>query len=602
MLGEGYRLLVLGDGPARAGLEKRAAALPAGRVEFRDQVEPEAAVRFLRASDALLVSLAPSPELRAFVPSKLFDFCAVRRPVILAAAGEAPRLAAEAGAAVVIPPGEPEQLAAAVRGLRDDPALAQQLASQGSRFASDHLRERDAVRLAELVEDVARSRGRSSGRGRPRVGDGAEREPRPSRTRVLQVIGRLNLGGPAYQAGLLSGRRMAGYETLLVHGTLAPGEQSMADFAAREGAQMRYVPSLGKSINPLADALALRTLIAIVREFRPQIVHTHTAKAGFLGRLAAMLIRPRPVIVHTYHGHVLEGYFGPGRTRLYRMLERLLARRSDSLVGVSHATVAELVRLGVAPRDRFRVIPLGLDLDRFANLDPRPTGPLRGELDVAEDEVLVTYIGRIVPIKRLDVLLLAVRAARIQGAPLRLALVGDGDQRPRLERLARQLGIEGSVNFLGYRRDPVAIAAASDIYALSSDSEGTPVSLIEGAAAARPAVATAVGGVPEVVTPETGILVPPRDHDAFGNALARLAADAGLRLGLGEGARQRVLNRYGATRYVADIAALYEHLSGVEAAVPRPASERSAARPGAGSSAQAAQSDRESASIPRRLR
>ena len=350
------------------------------------------------------------------------------------------------------------------------------------------------------------------------------------------------------------------YETLLVHGALAPGEESMADFAEREGARMRYVPTLGQPINPLADALALRTLTVIAREFRPQIVHTHAAKAGFLARLAVLRLRPRPAIVHTYHGHVLEGYFGPAKTGVYRTLERLLARRSDCLIGVSDATVADLVRLGVAPRDRFRVIPLGLDLDPFANLDPRPGGSLRDELNVAEDEALVTYVGRVVPIKRLDVLLRAVHAARTAGAPLRLAVVGDGEQRPALERLARELGIEGSVDFLGYRRDLPAIAAAADLCAVSSDNEGTPVSLIEGAAAARPAVATAVGGVPEVVTPETGILVGPRDHHAFGTALARLVADVDLRVKLGERARQHVLHRYSATRLVADIAGLYEEL------------------------------------------
>jgi glycosyltransferase involved in cell wall biosynthesis len=370
------------------------------------------------------------------------------------------------------------------------------------------------------------------------------------------------MGGPAYQAGLLSGRRMDPdrYETLLVHGAVAPGEQSMADFAEREGARMRYLPTLGQPVNSLADAQALRALTAIAREFRPHVVHTHAAKAGFLARLAALPLRPRPAIVHTYHGHVLEGYFGPVKAGVYRTLERLLARRSDCLIGVSEATVADLVRLGVAPRDRFRVIPVGLDLDPFANLDPRPGGPLRDELNVAEDEALVTYVGRIVPIKRPDVLLRAIHAARTAGGRLRLAMVGDGEERPALERLAHRLGIEGAVDFLGYRRDLPAIAAAADCYAVSSDNEGTPVSLIEGGAAARPAVATSVGGVPEVVTPETGILVGRRDHDAFANALARLAADRDLRLKLGERARKHVLHSYSATRLVADIAGLYEEL------------------------------------------
>jgi len=185
---------------------------------------------------------------------------------------------------------------------------------------------------------------------------------------VLRVIGRLNMGGPAHQAGLLSGRRFhpERYRTLLVHGSLAPGEESLAAIAEEEGATMRFLPELRQSVQPAHDPRALLKLIRIARAFRPDVVHTHTAKAGFLGRQAALAVRPRPAIVHTFHGHVLEGYFGPAKTRLYLELERALARVSDRLIGVSQATVDDLVRLGVAPREKFLVLPLGLDLDRFA--------------------------------------------------------------------------------------------------------------------------------------------------------------------------------------------------------------------------------------------
>src|SRR5205823_8509453 len=201
------------------------------------------------------------------------------------------------------------------------------------------------------------------------------------------------MGGPAQQASLLSGRRLDPdrYETLLVHGTLAPGEESMAEMAAREGARTEFLPSLGQPVRPHRDLEALARLAAIARRFRPHVVHTHTAKAGFVGRQAALAVRPRPLIVHTYHGHVLEGYFGPLKTGVYRSLERLMGRLSDALIGVSQATVDDLVRLGVAPRDRFRVIPLGLDLEPFTRLEGRDRHELRHELDIGEDEVLLTY-------------------------------------------------------------------------------------------------------------------------------------------------------------------------------------------------------------------
>lgn len=382
------------------------------------------------------------------------------------------------------------------------------------------------------------------------------------RIRVLRVIARMNLGGPAHQASLLSGRLdPERFETLLVHGTVAPGEESMADMAERESARVKLLPSLGQPIRPRRDLRSLASLAGIVRRFRPHIVHTHTAKAGFLGRLAPLLaLRPPPVLVHTYHGHVLEGYFGRARARSYLELERRLASRSDCLVGVSRATVDDLVRLGVAPRERFRVIPLGLDLEPFARTANGHGETLRRELGMGDDEVLLAYVGRVVPIKRLDVLLRAVARARGEGAPVRLAVVGDGEMRPALERLAAGLGIGSAAQFLGYRRDLPAVFGAADVAVLSSDNEGTPVSLIEAAAAGVPAAATAVGGVPEVVTPQTGMLVPPGDDRALAEAIARLAAHGEWRRSIGRCARERALARYSAERLVADVECLYREL------------------------------------------
>jgi len=382
------------------------------------------------------------------------------------------------------------------------------------------------------------------------------------RVRVLRVIGRLNMGGPAHQAALLSGRRFdpGRYETLLVHGAVPPGEASLAGLAEEEGAEMRFVGELRQSVNPLNDSRALAKLIRIARRFKPDVVHTHTAKAGFLGRQAALAVRPRPAIVHTYHGHVLEGYFGAAKSRLYLELERAMARVSDRLIGVSQATVDDLVRLGVAPRERFRVLPLGLDLAPLAAIDQALRVRSRAELGVEPEDVLLVFVGRVVPIKRLEVLLRALAQTRESGRRLRLALVGDGEERPGLERLAAELGISDDVFFLGYRRELQPVFAAADVAVLSSDNEGTPVSLIEAAAAGLPAVATDVGGVHEVVSEETGVLVPPGDPAALGNALAAIAGDEDRRRRFGAAARRRALERYDAARLLADIDALYREL------------------------------------------
>ncbi len=382
------------------------------------------------------------------------------------------------------------------------------------------------------------------------------------RLRVLQVIGRLNMGGPAHIAALLSGRRFGPgrYETLLVHGSLAPGEESLAELAEEEGATMLHLPELQQPVQPLRDVQALAKLARLVRSFRPHVVHTHTAKAGFLGRQAALAVRPRPAVVHTYHGHVLEGYFGAPKSRLYLEMERALARVSDCLIGVSQATVDDLVRLGVAPPSNFRVLPLGLDLGPLTLLPGELRALSRAELGVGDGEILLVFVGRVVPIKRLDLLLEALAQAREADPSLRLAVVGDGEERPQLERRAAELGIAADVHFLGYRRELRPVFAAADLAVLSSDNEGTPVSLIEAAAAGLPAVTTDVGGVREVVSQDTGILTPRDDATALAAALVELAADPKRRERYGRVARQHAIDSYDAARLLSDVDTLYSEL------------------------------------------
>jgi glycosyltransferase involved in cell wall biosynthesis len=394
---------------------------------------------------------------------------------------------------------------------------------------------------------------------------GRAHEPSSSeRIRILRIIARLNMGGPAHHVSLLGGSLdNERYDTLLLHGEVGAGEASLDELVRSRGAVAKPVPGLRPELRPADDARALAHLVRAVRHMRPHIVHTHTAKAGMLGRLAAVLAgQPRPKIVHTYHGHVLEGYFGPVQTSVYRALERRLARVSDRLIGVSQATVDDLVRLGIAERSKFEVVPIGLDLDGFLEPPGGSREAFRAEAGVAPDEVLVTYVGRLVPIKRVDLMLLALARARALGAPLRLAIVGDGQLRAGLERQAVELGVADHVYFAGYRLDVVPVAAAADIALLTSANEGTPVSLIEAAAAATPAVATAVGGVSNVVTPETGILAPAGDHDALAHALALLASDPETRARMGERARSHVRNRFSVERLVRDIDELYTDLLG----------------------------------------
>jgi glycosyltransferase involved in cell wall biosynthesis len=230
------------------------------------------------------------------------------------------------------------------------------------------------------------------------------------------------------------------------------------------------------------------------------------------------------------------------------------------LIGVSQATVDDLVRLRIADRSKFLVIPIGLNLDPFLSSSREDGVAFRREAEATDDRVLLTFVGRLVPIKRVDVLLRAVAHARNQGADVRVAIVGDGELRPELEQQAAELGIADHLYFAGYREDMLPVVAASDIAVLSSDNEGTPVSLIEAGAAATPAVATRVGGVADVVTPDTGILAPAGDSNALGDAIVRLAADPQLRTAMGEHARNHVGTRFSVERLVEDIDALYSDL------------------------------------------
>lgn len=382
------------------------------------------------------------------------------------------------------------------------------------------------------------------------------------RVRVMRVIARLNVGGPAHHVSILSGRLdPARYETVLLAGRLGPGEGSFEHLPQHHGAEVSYVDGLAPELAPADDARALAAIVRAMRRFRPHIVHTHTAKAGTLGRIAARAaLGPRAVVVHTYHGHVLSGYFGPMKTRVFRGIERTLAAVSDQLIGVSSATVEELVAMRIAPRSRFSVVPIGLDLEGFLAAEPRDGEAFRREVGAAPDEILALFVGRLAPIKRLDVLLEGVAVARREGAAVRLAIVGDGALRGDLEARTRALGLIEHVSFCGFRSDLTRIVAAADVAVLSSDNEGTPVALIEAAAAGRPAVSTRVGGVADIVRGETGLLVAPGDSQALGQALARISADTALRGRMGAAARAHVRDTFDAQRLVRDIDDLYVRL------------------------------------------
>jgi glycosyltransferase involved in cell wall biosynthesis len=383
--------------------------------------------------------------------------------------------------------------------------------------------------------------------------------------RVLRVIARLNMGGPALHVAYLSaGLKERGYDTTLVAGSLALGEESMASVAEELGVPIVTVPELHREISPLRDLRAVYHLAGLIRELRPQILHTHTAKAGTIGRLAAMLAGDAapPIVVHTFHGHVLRGYFGPLRSNLFRVLERFLATRTTALVAVSPEVRDDLVALGIAPAEKFTVVRLGIELDERVGAGVNGV-ETRRLLGIAPERFVVGWIGRMTGVKRTDDVLLAVRRLRDRGVDAVLCMVGDGPDRESVERRAHELGIVRDSLFLGYQEDVAPFYAAFDALILPSANEGTPVSAIEALAGGRPVVATEVGGVPDVVRDGVdGFLVEPGDVDAMADRLARLAADADLRRRMGEAGAESVRERYAVRRLLDDVDALYRRLIG----------------------------------------
>jgi glycosyltransferase involved in cell wall biosynthesis len=399
-----------------------------------------------------------------------------------------------------------------------------------------------------------------------------------SRIKILRIIGRLNVGGPAiHVVNLCGGLSQTRYDQLLVIGSESPEEGSMLDYALSRGVQPYVIPEIvtAFSLTP-ADVKALVKLHALIRRERPHIVHTHTAKAGFLGRLAARLAGV-PIIVHTFHGHVLHGYYGPVKNELLRRVEQSLAWFTDRIVTVSEQVKSDLVGYGVAAEDKVTVMPLGFDLEPFLNSHAQ-RGEFRRELGFGANIKLVGIVGRIFPIKNHGLFLESAARISAQEATVRFVIVGDGVLRPELKRQARDLGIADRVLFTGWRRDLPRIYADLDILVVSSDNEGTPVSAIEAMAAGCPVVATRVGGLPDLIDDQrTGRLVPPHDANALASAVLDILRNPERAWELGRNAMELVRKRFTVTRLIGDIDHLYGQLL-EEKAIYFPAAKRIEAR------------------------
>jgi glycosyltransferase involved in cell wall biosynthesis len=378
--------------------------------------------------------------------------------------------------------------------------------------------------------------------------------------KILRIIARLNIGGPALHCIILNSELdPQKYVSMLVTGKESPYEGNMYEFAQLKSVEPIVIDALSREIFFKEDFRALIRLIRLINLEKPEIVHTHTAKAGTLGRLAAKLTGV-PIIIHTFHGHVFHSYFGFFRTRFFLWLERLLAKFTDVVITVSEQQRAEIIRYKIAEPERIIAIPLGLDLKPFVDSAADPN-ELRRELKIDEHSKLVGIVARLVPIKNHLCFLKAARLVLDRYDNVRFMIIGDGELRSSLEQKARDLGIEDRVIFMGFQQNLEKIYAGLDIVTLSSYNEGLPVALIEAMAAGKPVISTEVGGVVDLILDgDNGLLVPTNDSKALAEATLYLLEHPKRRKTMGEAGRKKVFPYFDKKRLVEDIDNLYDNL------------------------------------------
>lgn len=378
------------------------------------------------------------------------------------------------------------------------------------------------------------------------------------------MIARLNVGGAALHVLQLAREQARrGHDVVVVAGTLAAGEESMEYVAEELGVELLKLPALQRELSPRADPAAIVELRRIIRRRRPDVLHTHTAKAGATGRLAALAAgRARPrAVVHTYHGHVLSGYFSRRWERVFRLIERGLALTSGTLVAVSDEVRDDLVGFGVAPARRFVVVPYGFELPPWSEADDEARRTLRVEIGAGESTFVAGWAGRLTAIKRPLDLIRTLRALVDQEVDALLVLVGDGEDRPAVEALAGELGVADRCRLVGFQKSIRPWYASFDALLLTSANEGTPVVAIEALAASRPVVATRAGGTGTVVrNNESGYLEAIGDTEALAARLRTLAGAPELRERMGAYGAEDVRARFAVGRMADEIEAIYRRL------------------------------------------
>jgi len=390
--------------------------------------------------------------------------------------------------------------------------------------------------------------------------------------KVLRIINRLNLGGPTHNVAYLTKYLDKKYETLLLSGTIDSTEESSEFLIKNLDITPRYIDAMQRELHPLKDYRAYKQIKKIIREYQPDIVHTHAAKAGAVGRLAAAHCKV-PVILHTFHGHVFHSYFNPIKTKIFLAIERYLAKKSTCIIAISEIQKKELCEnYKIAACEKFTVIPLGFDLEKFNTGKEQKRVSFRKKWHIADDEIAIGIVGRMVPVKNHDMFLTAfAQLLKSTNKKVKAILIGDGECRTEIESKIQELHLtfsteknvqqEAPIVFCSWIKDVENAYPGLDIIALTSLNEGTPVSLIEAQAAGIPIVTTDVGGIKDIVLEnETAYIVDSNDVDAFAEKLLLLTENDGLRKDIAAKGFSHVNQKFSSTRLAADMSNLYDKL------------------------------------------
>lgn len=391
--------------------------------------------------------------------------------------------------------------------------------------------------------------------------------------RILRIHNRLIVGGPTLNVLNLTRYLAPDFETLLIVGEKEDHEKDASFLADQMGIKTISIPDMGRSLHPYRDYKAYRQVKKIIEEFRPDIIHTHAAKPGAIGRLSAGP-SGKTVVVHTYHGHVFHSYFGGLKTKFIINTERFLAKKTDILIAISEQQKKELVeKFKIAVPEKFRIIPLGFDLNKFQENQDQKRKKFREEFNLGDDEIAIGIIGRLVPVKNHNLFLQGIDYVKKNSQKkIKAFIIGDGESRRDIEEAATKLGItftsmdknsdlEASLIFTSWRSDIDTINAGLDIIALTSLNEGTPVSLVEAQAANKPIVSTRAGGISDVVLEnETALLSDVNDSKSFQENLLSLVENDEIRFNLGKKGANHVQRKFSVERLVEEMADLYSEL------------------------------------------